>query len=105
VIRLAAVLAAAVLAAGPQHGAGTILEDSYRSAALGGVLPFAVYLPPGYSEQTTRYPVIEQLDAELRAAGVPHLFGVYPGAHEQTFWNAHAMQWLALALAHLAPAH
>jgi len=66
VIRLAAVLAAAVLAAGPHRGAGTIQEDSYRSAALSGVLPFAVYLPPGYS---------------------------------------HAMQWLALALAHLAPAH
>ena len=47
----------------------------------------------------------EQLDAELRAAGVPHLFAVYQGGHEQTFWNAHAMQWLALALAHLAPAH
>jgi enterochelin esterase-like enzyme len=276
VIRLAAVLAAAVLAAGPHHGVGTIQEDSYRSAALGGVLPFAVYLPPGYSQQTTRYPVIyflhglpaspfaysgigflaraldrsrrpailvapqgardgdadpeyldwgpgrnwetaiahelpayvdghyrtiasragralvglsaggygavllvihhlqtfsaveswsgyfhptdptgtssldlgsqaantrasvhafvgslraafrrhptffafyvgaldrrfraenERLDAELRAAGVPHLFAVYQGAHEQTFWNAHAMQWLALALAHLAPAH
>jgi enterochelin esterase-like enzyme len=46
----------------------------------------------------------KQLDRELRAAGVPHLFRVYPGAHEQTVWTAHARVWLGLALAHLQPA-
>jgi enterochelin esterase-like enzyme len=44
----------------------------------------------------------EQLDRELRAAGVPHVFQVYPGAHEQSVWQSHAQQWLALALGHLA---
>jgi putative tributyrin esterase len=43
----------------------------------------------------------EQLDRELRAAGVPHVFRIYPGAHEQTVWSLHAQQWLALALDHL----
>jgi enterochelin esterase-like enzyme len=44
----------------------------------------------------------EQLDAELRAAGIPHLFQIYPGAHEQTVWQAHAADWLTLALRHLS---
>jgi hypothetical protein len=44
--------------------------------------------------------------SSLRATFRRHpTFAVYQRAHEQTFWNAHAMQWLALALAHLAPAH
>jgi enterochelin esterase-like enzyme len=45
----------------------------------------------------------EQLDRELRAAGVPHVFRIYPGAHEESVWRSHARQWLALALDHLAP--
>jgi acetyl esterase/lipase len=44
----------------------------------------------------------EQLDRELTAAGVPHLFRLYPGAHQQTVWTAHARAWLGLALDHLA---
>jgi S-formylglutathione hydrolase FrmB len=46
----------------------------------------------------------ELLDRELQAAGVPHLFRVYPGAHEQSVWQEHARRWLALALDHLRPA-
>ena len=46
----------------------------------------------------------ELLHDELAAAGVPHLFNLYPGRHEQTLWTAHASAWLALAVAHLAPA-
>jgi S-formylglutathione hydrolase FrmB len=45
----------------------------------------------------------EQLDRELRAAGVPHVFRIYPGAHEESVWQSHARQWLGLALDHLAP--
>jgi putative tributyrin esterase len=45
----------------------------------------------------------EQLDRELRAAGVPHVFEVYRGGHEQAVWRAHARAWLVLALDHLAP--
>ena len=46
----------------------------------------------------------QRLHRELAAARVPHAFEVYPGAHEQTLWNAHARMWLRLALDHLTPA-
>ena len=39
---------------------------------------------------------------ELAAAGVPHLFRIYPGGHEQSVWVAHAQRWLAVAVDHLA---
>jgi len=39
---------------------------------------------------------------ELAAAGVPHLFRIYPGGHQQSVWNAHARAWLAVAVDHLA---
>jgi hypothetical protein len=42
-----------------------------------------------------------RLHRELFAAGVPHLFRLYPGAHAQTVWSAHAAAWLRLALDHL----
>ena len=42
------------------------------------------------------------LDRELSAAHVPHLFAVYPGAHQSTVWAAHAKVWLELAVDHLA---
>jgi enterochelin esterase-like enzyme len=45
-----------------------------------------------------------RLHRELAAAAVPHVFELYPGAHEQTLWNMHATTWLGLALARLAPA-
>lgn len=45
-----------------------------------------------------------RLDRELADAGVPHLFRVYPGGHATVLWNAHAVEWLRLALARLAPA-
>ena len=38
---------------------------------------------------------------ELRAAGIAHTFAVYPGGHTRSVWQAHAEQWLGLALAHL----
>ena len=48
-------LAALALAAGV-HGRTT--EGSFHSQALGGTLPFTVYLPPGYATSHRRYPVI-----------------------------------------------
>jgi putative tributyrin esterase len=47
----------------------------------------------------------ERLHAEFVRAGVPHLFRLYPGGHEQRVWSVHARAWLSLALEHLAPAH
>ncbi len=44
----------------------------------------------------------ELLDRELTAARVPHHFELYQGSHEQSFWNAHAVTWLRLALDRLA---
>jgi enterochelin esterase-like enzyme len=46
----------------------------------------------------------EQLNRELVAARVPHVFHVYPGGHQQTVWSAHARAWLELALEHLSSA-
>ena len=46
----------------------------------------------------------EQLDRELTAAGIPHVFRLFAGGHDQTLWQSHAPMWLGLAVAHLAPA-
>ena len=43
-----------------------------------------------------------QFDRELTAAHVPHVFALYPGAHQTSLWQRHAVAWLRLALAHLA---
>jgi S-formylglutathione hydrolase FrmB len=47
-------------------------------------------------------PENERLNDELTATRVPHVFSVYPGAHEHSLWRAHASAWLRLALDHLA---
>ena len=44
------------------------------------------------------------LHRELVAAGIPHVFKLYAGAHGQRVWSTHARAWLGLALAHLTPA-
>jgi enterochelin esterase-like enzyme len=46
----------------------------------------------------------EQLDRELKAAGVSHTFALYPGGHDTKLWSSHAAAWLRLALAHLKTA-
>lgn len=45
-----------------------------------------------------------RLDQELRREHIPHVFRLYPGGHGQQLWQAHAEQWLGLALVHLAAA-
>jgi len=40
----------------------------------------------------------QQVDSELVAAHLPHLFEVYAGNHETTLWQSHAVTWLRLAL-------
>lgn len=44
----------------------------------------------------------EQLNRELSAVGIPHVFRIYAGGHEQALWQRYAPYWLSLALAHLA---
>jgi S-formylglutathione hydrolase FrmB len=46
----------------------------------------------------------EQLNRELTAARIPHVFRLYSGGHTQTLWAREAPAWLRLALNHLAPA-
>ena len=43
-----------------------------------------------------------QFDRELSAAHVLHSFALYPGAHQTSLWQRHAVAWLRLALVHLA---
>lgn len=43
-----------------------------------------------------------QLDRELRAARIGHVFDVYPGGHTTALWKRHAVAWLGLALRHLS---
>jgi enterochelin esterase-like enzyme len=45
-----------------------------------------------------------RLDRELNAVHIEHVFEVYAGAHTTSLWERHAVWWLRLALAHLAPA-
>jgi S-formylglutathione hydrolase FrmB len=44
----------------------------------------------------------EQLNRELVAANLPHVFEIYAGKHETSLWQAHAVSWLRLALGHMA---
>ena len=46
----------------------------------------------------------EQLNLELSRIGVPHVFRLYAGGHDQSLWGRYATPWLSLALTHLAPA-
>ena len=43
-----------------------------------------------------------QLDRQLAAAHVYHVFDLYPGGHDNALWQAHAVRWLGMALNHLA---
>ena len=45
----------------------------------------------------------KQLSRELTAAGVPHRFRIYDGAHNFAFWNRHQDEWLAAAVERLDP--
>jgi enterochelin esterase-like enzyme len=45
-----------------------------------------------------------QLHKELVAAGVPHRFAIYRGAHTGAFWDEHREDWVTDAVRALAPA-
>jgi enterochelin esterase-like enzyme len=44
----------------------------------------------------------EQLNGELVAAQIPHVFDVYAGAHTTSLWRSRAAAWLQLGLNRLA---
>ena len=95
----------------PTNPAGTVVIPHTPSQSAHNLVPkleaderkrptfFAFYVGAGDKRFRAEN---EQLDRELRAAGIPHVFRVYPGAHAQSVWQAHARPWLALALDHLA---
>jgi enterochelin esterase-like enzyme len=62
---------------------------------------FAFYIG---KQDPTFVPDNLKLDRELVAAGVTHTFAVYQGGHTTSFWSAHAVRWLDLALEHLQAA-
>jgi enterochelin esterase-like enzyme len=45
-----------------------------------------------------------ELNQELSAAGIAHVYTLYPGGHSTSLWSAEAPYWLRMALSHLAPA-
>lgn len=50
---------------------------------------------PGFVADNVR------LSKELKAAGIPHTFRIYRGAHNATFWDQHQDEWLSGAVGHL----
>jgi len=52
---------------------------------------------PGFVEDN------EQLDQELTEAGIPHVFELYQGAHDASFWREHQDEWLGAAVERLDP--
>lgn len=85
----ALVIALATLALAPQSPAlqGRVVEDSFASKGLAGRLSFDIYLPPGYDQSTTRYPVLyylHGLPAGPRSfTGVTYVLRALEAAHRQ----------------------
>ena len=81
---------------GPETSAHTLVANLKKRPAF-----FAFYVGRG----DTRFRAENvQLDHELTAAHVPHVFAVYPGGHQTSVWKAHAEGWLAMALRRLTAA-
>jgi enterochelin esterase-like enzyme len=79
------------------HNAVTQLRDGFRERPT----YFAFYVGRGDARFRAENLALHR---ELAAAGVPHVFELYPGAHGSRIWNTHARAWLRLALQHLAAA-
>jgi len=81
------------LARGPAANAHTLVEALHHGSTF-----FAFYVGRGDNRFLAEN---EQLQGELLAAKVPHVFEVYAGTHETALWQSHAVAWLRLALRHL----
>jgi S-formylglutathione hydrolase FrmB len=80
-------------AGGPAANAHTLVTELHSRPTF-----FAFYV--GRGDLRFRAENV-QLARELTATHVPHVFDLYPGAHQTTLWQRHAVAWLRLALAHL----
>jgi enterochelin esterase-like enzyme len=82
------------LARGPAANAHTLLTGLRGRSTF-----FAFYVGRGDDRFLAEN---QQVDRELAAARIPHVFEVYAGAHETSLWQSHAVAWLRLAVSHLA---
>jgi S-formylglutathione hydrolase FrmB len=82
------------LARGPAANVHTLV-----GALRGGTTFFAFYVGRG---DTRFLAENEQLDRELVATQLRHVFEVYAGKHTTSLWEAHAVPWLRLALRQLS---
>jgi enterochelin esterase-like enzyme len=82
------------LARGPAANAHTLVAALHHGSTF-----FAFYVGRSDARFSAEN---EQLNRELVAAKVPHVFEVYAGTHETALWQSHAVSWLRLALRHLA---
>jgi enterochelin esterase-like enzyme len=75
------------------------LEDEFRPY---GKTFFGFYI--GAQDPYTNFvPDNQALDRELTAAGIPHVFELYQGAHNGALWREHQDDWLAAAVQRLDP--
>jgi enterochelin esterase-like enzyme len=74
-----------------------------RSQLAKRPLYIAFYI--GRNDQTGHFVAENQeLNQELSAAQIAHVFKLYPGGHQQSLWSSEATTWLGLALNHLSGA-
>jgi enterochelin esterase-like enzyme len=75
------------------------LEDEFRPY---GKTFFGFYI--GAQDPYNDFvPDNQALDRELTVAGIPHVFKLYQGGHNGTFWREHQDDWLAAAVERLDP--
>jgi S-formylglutathione hydrolase FrmB len=93
------------LGSAQKNAAANVHEQFARIEARLDTLPLYIAFYIGRNDPTGSFVAEnEQLNQELSAAGVAHVFRLYPGGHQQSLWAAEAPAWLNLALNHLAPA-
>jgi S-formylglutathione hydrolase FrmB len=93
------------LGSAAKNAAANVHRQFTKIEARLDALPLYIAFYIGRQDQTGSFVAEnEQLNHELSAAGVAHVFRLYPGGHQQSLWSAEATQWLNLALNHLAPA-
>jgi len=88
-----------------KNAAANVHEQFARLRARLARLPLSIGFYIGRNDPTGSFVAEnEQLNRELTAARIPHVFKLYPGRHAQSLWSSEATTWLGLALNHLTAA-
>jgi S-formylglutathione hydrolase FrmB len=88
-----------------KNDAANVHKQFARLRAQLAGLPLSIGFYIGRNDPTGSFVAEnEQLNRELTAAKIPHVFKLYPGGHQQSLWSREAKTWLGLALNHLARA-